>query len=146
MQTDSFSSAENFLFHYAEECDYEIDVGCLCWMWLEETYEVMKESDFDKLDESIRAGLSRKIANGSLWNEVVGKLNKSFKSTPFFTSFSRAMLIIRTEGHCVQVQSAMDAQQAAKDAGADVLKQWDTTLDDRTREKRGHVRRFGGGL
>lgn len=44
------------------------------------------------------------------------------------------MLITRTEGHRVQVQSAMDAQQAAKDAGADVVKQWDAVLDDRTRE------------
>lgn len=31
-----------------------VDVGVLCWMWIEEAYEVMKESDFDTLDESIR--------------------------------------------------------------------------------------------
>lgn len=31
-----------------------VDVGCLCWMWIEEAYEIMKESDFDMLDESIR--------------------------------------------------------------------------------------------
>lgn len=90
--------------------------------------------DVGKLKTSIRAELSRGIANGSSWNEVAGKLSKSFKNTPFSTAFSRAMLITRTEGHRVQVQSAMDAQQAAKDAGADVLKQWDAALDDRTRE------------
>lgn len=28
--------------------------GCLCWAWLEEAYEVMKEDDFNVLDESIR--------------------------------------------------------------------------------------------
>lgn len=31
-----------------------VDVGVLCWMWIEEAYEIMKESDFDTLDESIR--------------------------------------------------------------------------------------------
>ena len=31
-----------------------VDVGVLCWMWIEEAYEIMKESDFDMLDESIR--------------------------------------------------------------------------------------------
>lgn len=31
-----------------------VPVGYLCWMWLEEAYEVDKEEDFDMLDESIR--------------------------------------------------------------------------------------------
>lgn len=31
-----------------------VDVGCLCWVWIEEAYEITKEADFDILDESIR--------------------------------------------------------------------------------------------
>ena len=31
-----------------------VDTGVLCWMWLEEAYEIMTEADFDMLDESIR--------------------------------------------------------------------------------------------
>ena len=31
-----------------------VDTGYLCWLWIEEAYEVSKESDFDTLDESIR--------------------------------------------------------------------------------------------
>lgn len=31
-----------------------VKTGYLCWMWLEEAYEIMAESDFDILDESIR--------------------------------------------------------------------------------------------
>ncbi len=31
-----------------------VENGVLCWAWLEEAYEVMNESDFDTLDESIR--------------------------------------------------------------------------------------------
>lgn len=34
-----------------------VDVGCLCWMWIEEAYEITKESDFDMLDESIRGNV-----------------------------------------------------------------------------------------
>ena len=31
-----------------------VDVGYLCWGWIEEAYEITSESDFDTLDESIR--------------------------------------------------------------------------------------------
>lgn len=31
-----------------------VPVGYLCWMWIEEAYEIDKEEDFDMLDESIR--------------------------------------------------------------------------------------------
>jgi phage terminase large subunit len=31
-----------------------VDVGVLCWLWIEEAYEIMKEEDFDFVDESIR--------------------------------------------------------------------------------------------
>lgn len=51
-----------------------VDVGCLCWMWIEEAYEVMKEEDFDMLDESIRGecpeGLWKQITlTFNPWNE-----------------------------------------------------------------------------
>lgn len=47
-----------------------VDVGCLCWMWLEEAYEVMKESDFDTLDESIRG----EVPEG-LWKQITITFN-----------------------------------------------------------------------
>jgi len=51
-----------------------VDVGCLCWMWLEEAYEIMKEDDFNVLDESIRGecpeGLFKQITiTFNPWNE-----------------------------------------------------------------------------
>ena len=51
-----------------------VDTGYLCWMWIEEAYEVTKESDFDMLDESIRgrtpAGLFKQITlTFNPWNE-----------------------------------------------------------------------------
>lgn len=51
-----------------------VDVGFLCWMWIEEAYEIMNESDFDILDESIRGevpeGLFKQITiTFNPWNE-----------------------------------------------------------------------------
>lgn len=51
-----------------------VDTGVLCWMWIEEAYEVMSESDFDTLDESIRGevpeGLFKQITfTFNPWNE-----------------------------------------------------------------------------
>ena len=34
-----------------------VENGVLCWGWIEEAYEVSKESDFDLLDESIRGSI-----------------------------------------------------------------------------------------
>ena len=31
-----------------------VDVGSLCWLWIEEAYEISTEADFDMLNESIR--------------------------------------------------------------------------------------------
>ena len=51
-----------------------VDVGALCWMWLEEAYEIMNEDDFNILDESIRGevpeGLFKQITlTFNPWNE-----------------------------------------------------------------------------
>ncbi len=33
-----------------------VDVGYLCWVWVEEAYEIAREADFDKLDLSVPRG------------------------------------------------------------------------------------------
>lgn len=45
-----------------------VDVGSLCWLWIEEAYEINSETDFDMLNESIRG-------------EVVGDLFKQITLT-----------------------------------------------------------------
>ena len=47
-----------------------VDVGVLCWMWIEEAYEVLKEADFDMLDESIRGGCPE-----GLWKQITLTFN-----------------------------------------------------------------------
>lgn len=51
-----------------------VEHGCLCWMWIEEAYEISSEADFDMLDESIRGqvpdGLFKQITlTLNPWNE-----------------------------------------------------------------------------
>lgn len=47
-----------------------VDVGHLCWCWIEEAYEITKEEDFNMLDESIRGQISE-----SLWKQVTLTFN-----------------------------------------------------------------------
>lgn len=88
--------------------------------------------DVSYLKRSIKAELSRGIANGSTWNQIAGHIANGMNS-PFNKSINNAIRIARTEGHRIQQRSALDAQYRAKEKGADVLKQWDSTLDNRTR-------------
>lgn len=51
-----------------------VSVGVLCWLWIEEAYEISEESHFDMLDESIRGetkdGLFKQITlTFNPWNE-----------------------------------------------------------------------------
>ena len=53
-----------------------VEIGFLCWCWIEEAYEIMNEADFDMLDESIRGaipeetGLFKQITlTFNPWNE-----------------------------------------------------------------------------
>ena len=94
-------------------------------------YQRMGE-DTDYLKKSIKAELSRGISNGSSWNVVAGKIASGMNS-PFTKAYNRAIGIARTEGHRVQQESTLHCQQRAKSKGADVVKQWDSTLDSVTR-------------
>lgn len=96
-------------------------------------YDRMGE-DVTYLKKAVRAEVSRGIANGSTWNEVAGKLSRHMANTPFQKAYNNSIRIARTEGHRIQVQSALDAQMVAKNKGADIVKQWDSTLDGNTRD------------
>lgn len=47
-----------------------VEKGVLCWMWLEEAYEILSEEDFDMLDESIRGECPPE-----LWKQITITLN-----------------------------------------------------------------------
>lgn len=84
--------------------------------------------DADKLKKVARSEITRGIASGMLYDDIARNVSNTTKAP-----LSRAKTIVRTEGHRIQQQSAEDARQAAKARGADVVKQWDSTLDGDTR-------------
>ncbi len=85
--------------------------------------------DVAVLKKKITAQVSRGIATGMTFNQVAQQLSAHTR-----IGFNNAVRIARTEGHRIQCQSGMDACYKAKEKGADVVKQWDSTLDGSTRE------------
>lgn len=85
--------------------------------------------DVALLKKKITAQVSRGIATGMSFQQVAQQLSGITD-----IGYNNAVRIARTEGHRIQVQSTMDACYKAKDKGADVVKQWDATLDGRTRD------------
>lgn len=84
--------------------------------------------DTGNLKKAISAEVTRGIASGMAYNDIARNISNVSKAP-----LSRAKTIVRTEGHRIQQKSTKDAQQQAKSKGADVVKQWDSTLDGKTR-------------
>ena len=84
--------------------------------------------DVNKLKRTVSSEISRGIASGLMFDEIAR--NIQFRTN---APISRAKTIVRTEGHRIQEESTEDARQVAKSKGADVVKQWDSTLDGDTR-------------
>ena len=84
--------------------------------------------DIKKLKKTIRAEITRGIASGMTYDDIARNIASVSKAP-----MSRAKSIARTEGHRIQQASNHDARLASKAKGADVVKQWDSTMDGDTR-------------
>lgn len=84
--------------------------------------------DTSGLKKAIRKEITRGIASNMSNAEIARNISNVTKAP-----LSRAKTIVRTENHRIQQSAAYDAQQSSKAMGADVVKQWDSTLDGRTR-------------
>lgn len=76
-----------------------VEVGSLCFLWIEEAYEIMSESDFDMLDESIRGevpkGHFKQITlTFNPWNE------RHWIKRRFFDKKDKDVLAITTNYTC----------------------------------------------
>lgn len=85
--------------------------------------------DITRLKKTIRNEITRGIASGMLFQDIAR--NVAFNSN---ISLNRAKNIAQTEGHRIQQASADDARHHAISRGADIVKQWDATLDMNTRD------------
>ena len=85
-------------------------------------------SYMEQMKDSIRAEVSRGIATADSYEHIARNISNKTNQ-----GFNKTMRIVRTEGHRIQVEAAFEQQQKAKQTGADIVKQWDSTLDGRTR-------------
>lgn len=81
-----------------------------------------------KMKKAIRAELTRGIASNMRFDDIARNISFTTKAP-----LDNAKNIVSTEGHRIQQASADDARHAAADRGADMLKQWDATMDGATR-------------
>lgn len=84
-----------------------VDKGYLCWAWLEEAYELLKEEDFDMIDESIRGAIpaplyKQWIITFNPWNE------KHWIKKRFFDRQDDNILAMTTNYKCNEWLDASD--------------------------------------
>lgn len=81
-----------------------------------------------KLKNAVRREVSIGFASGESYQQVAGRLSRTMG-----VDYNKTIRIARTEGGRVANASRYDASVQAKKSGADIVKQWDSTLDNRTR-------------
>lgn len=88
-----------------------------------------------------RLGINTKAMKNAIRQEVTRGISSGMSSADIARNIDNRMnsglynsyRIARTEGHRINQEASFDAMTKAKEAGADVVKQWDSTLDGRTR-------------
>lgn len=98
--------------------------------------------DVNLLKKRVANNISRGIAQGQSYSDIakniaVGMVGNYARMNG--GALYNAMRITRTEAHRISQQAANDALKKAKANGADVVKQWDATLDKRTRPSHARV-------
>lgn len=81
-----------------------------------------------KTVRDVRDVITRGLATNSTYADIARNIAKVSEPT-----VNQAYRIARTEGHRIQNEVNYKTLQKAKDSGADVVKQWDATIDKRTR-------------
>ena len=84
--------------------------------------------DVVDLRKKIAGEISRGISSGQMYGEIARNI-AGYAMIPK----NNAMRIARTEAHRIQCKASMNACNKAKEKGADVVKQWDSSLDGNTR-------------
>jgi len=85
--------------------------------------------DIKDLQKKISGEISRGLSSGQMYSEITRNI-ASWARIPR----NNAIRIARTEAHRIQSKAAMNACNKAKSKGADVVKEWDASLDGKTRD------------
>ena len=90
-------------------------------------------SGVDTMKKKVQQEITLGILKGDSWGEIAHRMESGITTTQMVSGFNYTMRIARTEGHRIQEVATHDAMIVAKEKGADIVKQWCSTLDDRTR-------------
>lgn len=82
----------------------------------------------DVLKINVMQEISRGIAQGLSYQEMARNLKNVTN-----VDYNKTLRIAKTEGHRIQQEATYNVQKRAIVRGADVVKQWDSTLDGKTR-------------
>ena len=82
--------------------------------------------------EFLKVEIMREISRGIAQSLSYQEMARNLKNTTN-VDYNKSLRIAKTEGHRIQCESAFNVQVRAKQKGAEVMKQWDSTLDSRTR-------------
>ena len=82
----------------------------------------------DALKLDVLREISRGIAQGLSYQEMARNLKNVTN-----VDYNKTLRIAKTEGHRIQQEATYNVQKRAIERGANVVKQWDSTLDGKTR-------------
>lgn len=94
------------------------------------TFSKRLYDNVSELQKIVKSEITRGIASSLSYSDIARNISSYGES-----SMKNAYRIARTEGHRIQNEAKMDSMQSAKDRGAKIAKQWDSTLDGKTREE-----------
>ena len=84
--------------------------------------------NIDVLKLNVLQEISRGIAQGLSYQEMARNLKNVTN-----VDYNKTLRIAKTEGHRIQQEATYNVQKRAIEKGADIVKQWDSTLDGKTR-------------
>lgn len=83
----------------------------------------------DELKKTIKSEITRGISKNDSYTKISQRITMHSEA-----DFNKSYRIARTEGGRVQTEAKFECMKRAKANGADVVKEWDSTMDSRTRD------------
>lgn len=84
--------------------------------------------NINKTKKDVLAEITRGVSSGMSYNDIARNIQNRLD-----VSFRKAKQIAQNEGQRVKIDAKIDSMQEAKKKGADIVKVWDSTLDNKTR-------------
>ena len=79
--------------------------------------------------QTVKDVITRGIASGSTYKDIANQLSLVTQEDLY-----KSYRIARTEGHRITAEAKLNSMKKAKQQGGDIVKQWDATLDGKTRK------------